>query len=145
MRLSAKVEYASLAVLELAKQWDHENPVCVRSICSSHNIPSQFLVQILLQLKAAGLVMSIRGAAGGYRLSRSPDQITLEDVSRAIDGGDELVTSLSENPMGRSKTVSVLLEAWLDVATAQTHALRAITFASLAERSRAFADSMYYI
>ncbi len=68
MKFTAKTEYACLAVLELARAFDLGEPVRIRTIADEHGIPSRFLVQILLQLKGAGLVSSTRGAAGGYQL-----------------------------------------------------------------------------
>ena len=145
MRLSAKTEYAAIAVLELARNWGSDEPVRIRSIAAAHGVPSRFLVQILLQLKGAGLVTSTRGAAGGYQLAQPPDTITLEDVYRVIEGPEELVTAVTSDLAGKSKSVSVLLDAWRDVAAAETAALRGLTFADLVERSRAATDPMYYI
>jgi len=65
MRISAKAEYACLAMLELAANYAEPQPLRVKAIADAHQIPQRFLLQILLQLKAAGLVASIRGAAGG--------------------------------------------------------------------------------
>ena len=64
MIVSAKTEYACIAVLELAARHGQPEPVRIRQIAEAHGIPSRFLVQILLQLKSAGLVQSTRGAAG---------------------------------------------------------------------------------
>ena len=69
MSFSAKTEYACLAMLELALRDGSGEPVRLRDVAAAHRIPSPFLVQILLQLKSAGLVESTRGAAGGYRLA----------------------------------------------------------------------------
>jgi len=65
MNISATTEYACVAVLELAANYGSGEPVRNRKIAERHDVPSRFLVQILLQLKAAGLVASTRGAAGG--------------------------------------------------------------------------------
>lgn len=145
MRLSAKTEYAAIAVLELARNWGSDEPVRIRSIAAAHGVPSRFLVQILLQLKGAGVVTSTRGAAGGYQLARSPEEITLEDVYRVIEGPEELVTAVTADLAGKSKSVSVLLDAWRGVAAAETGALRELSFATLVERSRSATDPMYYI
>ena len=67
--ISARTEYACIAMLDLARHSEQPRPVRIRDIAERHGIPSRFLVQILLQLKAAGLVQSIRGAGGGYRLA----------------------------------------------------------------------------
>ena len=85
MKISAKAQYACIATLRLAQSYREQQPVHVKAIAEAHGISQQFLVQILLQLKAAGLVESIRGAAGGYQLARAPAQVRLADVINAID------------------------------------------------------------
>src|SRR5439155_19510337 len=74
-----------LAMLELAARHGDAQPLRVKDIADPHGIPQRFLVQILLQLKNAGLVSSLRGAAGGYQLARTPTTITLADVINVID------------------------------------------------------------
>src|SRR5262245_66682496 len=73
-------------MLALARPGPDDPPVRIREIAESHGIPERYLVQILLQLKGAGLVASTRGASGGYRLARAPDQIALGEALKAIDG-----------------------------------------------------------
>jgi Rrf2 family cysteine metabolism transcriptional repressor len=85
MLFSAKAEYACVAMMELASRFADPKPVRLAEVADKHGIPSRFLVQILLDLKRAGLVASTRGAAGGYALGRSPDEITLYDVIRVMD------------------------------------------------------------
>src|SRR5580692_881061 len=82
---SAKAEYACIAMLELAVRRSEPNPVRLKAIADMHGIPKRFLVQILLQLKAAGLVASTRGASGGYHLGRDPQNITLADIIAVVD------------------------------------------------------------
>src|SRR5262249_22120211 len=79
MKISAKAEYACLAVLALARQGPDAPPLRIREISGSYEIPERYLVQILLQLKGAGLVVSTRGAAGGYRLARDAATISLSE------------------------------------------------------------------
>src|ERR671923_1595541 len=85
MRVSAKAEYACVAMLELAANYRQPQPVRIKAIADAQGIPPRFLVQILLQLKTAGLVASVRGAAGGYQLAKPPERITLADIINAID------------------------------------------------------------
>ena len=85
MRISAKSEYACIAMLELAVGYRHAQPVRVKDICDAQGVPGRFLVQILQQLKTAGLVTSVRGAAGGYQLMRPPDKITLAEIINAVN------------------------------------------------------------
>ena len=86
MRISAKTDYASIAMVELALCYGSPEPVQIRRIAESHGIPSRFLVQILLQLKGAGLVASTRGALGGYRLIKDPQQVTLGQIMGIVEG-----------------------------------------------------------
>lgn len=89
MRITARAEYACLAVIELARSWGERAPRRIREVADVHTIPEQYLIQILLQLKAAGLVESSRGALGGYRLARSPAEISVAEVVAAIEGRGE--------------------------------------------------------
>ena len=84
MRLSAKADYALRASLELASLGDGH--VKAEALARAQAIPLRFLEQILLDLKHAGLVASQRGAEGGYWLARPPEEITLADVIRAVEG-----------------------------------------------------------
>src|SRR6516165_7534241 len=85
MRLSAKAQYACVAMLDLAISHGNPNPVHLKDIADKHGISQRFLVQILLHLKGAGLVESTRGATGGYLLAKAPNQISLADIVHAID------------------------------------------------------------
>ena len=142
MKISAKVEYASIAMLELASRYGTDQPMRIRDIADRHGIPSRFLVQILLQLKGAGYVASTRGAAGGYRLVKKPTKVTLGQVMKAIGGRDELVAS---NTDAESPLLDVLLETWNDVARAEREQLDSITLAALLERASQRTEGMYYI
>jgi Rrf2 family cysteine metabolism transcriptional repressor len=86
MRMTAKAEYACLAMIELAKLGENGPPRRVREIAEAQGIPERYLLQILLQLKTAGLVQSARGSEGGYQLARGADRITVADVIAAVDG-----------------------------------------------------------
>ena len=85
MRLSAKAQYACVAMVDLACSHGDSNPVHLKHIAEKHGISQRFLVQILLQLKGAGLVDSTRGATGGYLLAKPAAQISLADIVHAID------------------------------------------------------------
>jgi Rrf2 family protein len=145
MRLSAKTEYAAIAAVELARRSDTQGPVRIREICAAQGVPARFLVHILLQLKAAGIVTSTRGAAGGYRLAKPPEEITLDDIHRAAEGPGDAVAPVTAGLARRSRTAAVLVRAWDEAATAETESLRGITLAELVARCRSSSDAMYYI
>lgn len=144
MRLSAKTEYASLAMLELARRQDDEEPVRIREIAESHGVPSQFLVQILLQLKAAGLVTSTRGAAGGYRLARDAASLTLADI-HDVFAGPAAIDPVIGHEGPRSRAGDVLHAAWQEVSRCQRQVLESLDLATLARRAAADTEAMYYI
>ncbi len=132
MKISAKAEYACLALLALAEHGPAAPPLRIRQISRSHAIPERYLVQILLQLKGAGLVASTRGAAGGYRLARPPTEISLSDVLLAIDGPDP---PQRENYQGNPST-EILARVWVKVRQAERNVLDHTTIAELVAQSR---------
>lgn len=145
MKISAKTEYACVAMLELASCYDTGGPVQVRKIAERHAVPSRFLVQIMLQLKAAGLVASTRGAAGGYRLAVPPEEITLGQVMDIIEGNQQSETTLSVAASPDSPAVKALVQTWQEVQDKEKEMLSSITFAELLDRARQYESQMYYI
>jgi Rrf2 family protein len=85
VRISAKTDYAIRAALELAAA-PADSWIKTEAVAERQTIPLPFLLNILAELRTAGLVQSRRGADGGYRLARPPSTIMLADVIRAIDG-----------------------------------------------------------
>lgn len=86
MKISAKADYACIAVLELSRQYEGDEPVSISTISDRHGVSKTFLVHIMKDLKEEGIVESVRGAQGGYRLTQSPSTISVADVIRAIEG-----------------------------------------------------------
>src|SRR5512136_2860243 len=95
MKLSLRGEYALRALLVLGLHFDRPL-VRIQTIADEQNIPKRFLEQILNDLKSAGFVQSKRGVAGGYRLARRPEQITLAAVVRHVEGALAPVSCVSE-------------------------------------------------
>jgi Rrf2 family protein len=135
MRISAKAEYACVAMLELAANYGDPQPSRIKSIADSQGIPQRFLVQILLQLKTAGLVSSIRGAAGGYQLARPPEGISLAAIINAID--DRTLTPRSAlGANHRAPAVEVLLAVWKEMQAEEHRLLQKLTLAELVRRAQ---------
>ena len=142
MKVSAKTEYACIALLELAARHGSGEPVRIRDIADRHGIPSRFLVQILLQLKGAGLVASTRGASGGYQMLKAPEEISLGEVMAVIDGpADNGASSAApDSAAGR-----ILADAWREINDLERQMLGSLTFADLIERAKAQNEPMYHI
>ena len=94
MRLTAKSEYGVLAAIDLACHFG-EGPVSAREIAERRAIPPRFLEQLFVSLRRAGIVTAVRGAKGGFVLSRDPGQITVLDVVEALEG--PLVASVCDS------------------------------------------------
>ena len=86
MRISAKGEYAVKAMLDLALCDDGRTLQPIQDIAGRQGIPQRYLEQVLLGLKRAGFLHSRRGSAGGYRLAKPPQQITVGALLRAVEG-----------------------------------------------------------
>jgi Rrf2 family protein len=86
MKISAKAEYAVRAALELAAVHGDGAPIKADTVSRAQTIPAKFLESILLDLRRADLVRSQRGAVGGYWLAKPPDEVTIAEVIRAVDG-----------------------------------------------------------
>jgi Rrf2 family protein len=134
---SAKAEYACIAMLELAARYNDFQPVPLKAIHETHGISDRFLVQILLQLKGAGLVLSTRGASGGYQLSRPPEQIALSAIINVIDRPDRS----TKKTAGRDSVVPTTLVqtirgVWKEISEMQQRILDETTLADLVRRSQ---------
>jgi Rrf2 family protein len=128
-------------MLQLAQEHAVGEPVQAPRIAERQGIPSTFLVQILHDLKCAGLVTSTRGAAGGYRLSRSPGEITLADVVDVFETtGEPAECAAASSPLAPA-----MLEVCCDLVRTRREQLQAITLADLAERAAVGATSMWVI
>lgn len=112
MRVSAKVDYAVRAAVELAAAG--EDPVKGEVVAEAQDIPLKFLENILGELKHAGLVNSRRGAHGGYWLRKPPGEITLADIARAVEGPLASVRGVGpEDVKYRGKTGKALQATWI--------------------------------
>ena len=131
MRVSAKVDYALRASAELAAAAG-EGPVKGDRLAQAQEIPLKFLENILLDLKHAGLVQSQRGAEGGYWLSRPPDEISLADVIRAVEGPIANVRGLRSEQVEYGGPAAALRDVWVAVRANLRSVLETVTLGDLA-------------
>ena len=137
MNISSRCEYGCRAVIELASHETSAEPMTAEAIASRRQIPEKFLVHILLQLKRAGIVRSVRGAKGGYMLNRAAEDVTLLDVVRAIDG--PVLQPLPVSEPG-SEDLSLM---WRELAAEIEGALKKVSIKDIIDRARQ--SSMFYI
>jgi Rrf2 family protein len=137
MRLSTKGEYASRAMLELARRYQ-DGPLHSREISKAQEVPQNFLEQILLLLKRAGYLKSRKGRKGGYVLAKPPGEITVAEVIRVMDGPlapIDCVSVMAHETCPMEATCG-LRWLWKDVRDAVADILERTTFADLVSRSK---------
>lgn len=142
---SSRVEYALLALLELATPYPKDSPLTVSEIAAAQEIPERYLDQILTVLRRAGFVQSLRGAKGGYLLAKEPWQITLLEVFSALEGD----SSSKVQKVLESATVekTAVREIWQEVTAASLTVLGKYTLQDLCQQrdDRKQVNPMYYI
>lgn len=139
MKLSVKSDYAARAILGLARHFPTGTALRVEHLAAEQGIPANYLVQILIELKAQGLVRSLRGKEGGYLLAKPPAEITLGDVLRAAHGSVFDTPALSD-----PECAPELRRAWQRLQQAVDSTANAISFQQLLDESSDKAK-MYYI
>jgi Rrf2 family cysteine metabolism transcriptional repressor len=136
MWISRRTDYATRAVLALALAGD-ERPINVEELARRTAVPSSVLEQVMPMLRSAGIVRSERGAHGGYRLNRHPEEITLERVVRLFQGQlAPIGCATREQPEPCAMSVGCSMRfVWEEVRDATIRALAETTFADLCERA----------
>lgn len=133
MRVSAKVDYALRAMLELAAAG---GLVKGEQLANAQGIPRKFLETILLELRHDELVASQRGVDGGYALARPASEITVADVIRAVEGPIATVRGARPEEVEYAGSAVALQPLWLDLRAAMRDVLEGATLADLVVRSR---------
>lgn len=132
MKLSTKFRYGARAILEIAKG-TKEEPVKRKTISMNEDIPDSYLKNILISLKEAGLIKAIRGAGGGYILSRNASDINFLHILVALEGNLSLVDCLDDPGVCKRVNKCATREIWKKMTTAQEEILHNITIKELLE------------
>jgi Rrf2 family protein len=133
LRISARSDYAVRAAIELAVAHETGRVLVTEAIGEAQAIPRKFLEQILTELKQAGIVHAQRGV--GHWLAKRPDQITVADVLRAVEGPLASVRGLPPEDIGYAGNAEPLHEVWIAVRSALRDVVEHVTLADLARGS----------
>jgi Rrf2 family protein len=112
VRVSAKVDYAVRAMCELAAH-EADRPLKAEQLATAQEIPLSYLENILVDLRRGGLVRSLRGQDGGYRLARDASAITIADIIRAVEGPLADVRGVRPEKISFSGSAAGLRDVWL--------------------------------
>ena len=128
MKISAKIDYACRALLELSLHWPNQEPLQMETIAGRQRIPLQFLTQILILLKQIGYVESVRGKNGGYLLRKLPREIKLSDIL-------ENFNDTARNPRDE-KSNPIFSPIWKEVNQEFLKTMDKINFEEICNRKR---------
>ncbi|HWE33478.1 MAG TPA: Rrf2 family transcriptional regulator [Solirubrobacteraceae bacterium] len=131
MRISAKVDYAVRAAVELAAATD-EKPVKAERIATAQEIPLNFLENILGELRHSGIVRSHRGAEGGFRLARPAAEVTVADIIRAVEGPLASVRGGPPEDASYGGAAASLPRVWIAVRQSLRRVAEHVTIADIA-------------
>ncbi len=130
MKISAKVDYAVRALIEIAGN-ESDRPRSAESIATAQDIPRDFLLAVLADLRRAGLVASQRGQAGGWVLLTPADAISVADVIRATDGPLVSVHGRAPEDVSYEGSAEALQSVWIAVRSSLREVLEDVTVGHL--------------
>lgn len=133
MRLSTRSRYGVRMMATLALRHGH-GPVLLREISDRERISEKYLSQIVIPLRSALLVHSVRGARGGYALAREPDEITLREIVEVLEGGLDLASNDVDETRGITPAGAVIRGVWKQLAADMARSLEEITLEEIVRR-----------
>ncbi len=133
MKLSTKIRYGARAMLELASHYG-EGPIDLREIAAKQDISIKYLEQVIIPLRTAGLIKSVRGSRGGYSLAKHPSEVCLNDVVETLEGPINLVDCISDPEACKRSSICVTRDVWSDVSEALHRVLKSITLEEMVRR-----------
>jgi Rrf2 family protein len=122
-------------MLDLALHYD-EGPISIRDIARRQDLSQKYLERLLVALQAGGAVRAMRGAKGGYQLSRPPEQINLREIYHVFEGTDGFVECTSKPEICQRSDLCITQEVWSEMYNAALRILEATTLADLVQRAR---------
>ncbi len=135
MKISTKIRYGTRAMLELALNYG-KGPVDLKEIAKKEDISLKYLEQVIVPLKAAGLLKATRGSRGGYSLAKPPSEISLSDVVKVLEGPIELVNCIKDPARCSRSLHCVSRDIWKQATEALENVFDSITFEEMAKRKK---------
>jgi len=140
MNISTKGRYGLRVMVELASHYG-KGPAMVDTIAQNQEISKKYIHQLILRLKSAGLVRSVRGPKGGYELAKTPDAISALEVVEAMEGKLAPVECVSDSSLCNRSGHCVTRPIWCEIAVAVNNVLGSLNLKQLASRQRVKCES----
>ena len=145
MKVGSRGDYGLRALAFLASRYCPETPIQVHAMAQHQKIPEDYLRQLLVQLRSAGLVKSIRGPRGGYLLARTPQEITMGEVLSVLEGPPESMECRYLKGEGEPCSLfggCVMRKKWNELNHGLYHALNQTSLAELVSHEQALRSSV---
>ena len=139
MKLSTRGRYSTRLMLELALRYN-ESPIFLKDISASQDISLKYLSQLIIPLKIAGLVKSTRGAHGGYKLGKSPSDISLREIVEAVEGPINLVECIKEPDLCYRSPECITRIVWSEINQDIYLKLQSISLEQMLKKRQAIQD-----
>ncbi len=136
MKISTKGRYGLRILLDLAFHDDQESPRLLRDIAESQQVSEKYISRLIIDLRRAELVRSIRGAKGGFRLNKKPEEITLLAVTEAMEGRVSIVDCVVRPELCRRYKNCAAHEIWEKLNGEVREAMNRITLQNIIEKYR---------
>lgn len=134
MKLSTRSRYGLRMMLDMAQHCE-EGPVQIGSIAKRQDISVKYLEQLIIPLKKANYIKSVRGPKGGHMLAKTADQITVGEIVRLLEGGINLADCISQPEICERHAGCLTRAVWQEATSAMYEKLDAITLAEMIERT----------
>lgn len=126
MKISTRGRYGTRMMLDLAAHHD-QGPTPLREIANRQDLSVKYLEQLIIPLKAAGYIRSVRGARGGYTLARKPDKINVGQIIKVLEGGLSLVDCVEDPKMCEREKNCLTRDIWLRMSERLMEELSSLT------------------
>jgi len=135
MKLSTRSRYGTRMVLNLAENYN-EGPIQIGRIAKHLDVSVKYLEQLIIPLKKADLIKSVRGPKGGHKLAKPPEEVTVGEIVRILEGGIDLSDCISDPAICQKTESCVTRGLWQEATDAMYDKLDSTTFADMIEKSK---------
>ena len=135
MKLSTRSRYGTRMVLNLAENYN-EGPVQIGQIAKHLDVSVKYLEQLIIPLKKADLIKSVRGPKGGHILAKPPEKITVGEIVKILEGGIDLSDCIADPKICQNTEVCVTRSVWQEATDAMYEKLNSTTFADMIDKGK---------
>ena len=139
MKLSTRSRYGTRMMVDLAQHYD-EGPVRIGSIAKRQDVSVKYLEQLVIPMKKANFIKSVRGPRGGHMLSRPPEEITIGEIVNVFEGGTELSECVAKDDSCDRSSSCLVRGVWKEATRAMHDKLNSMTLLNVIEKNKGITE-----